>query len=192
MKKDSNRAAFTLRYTLLLMAGILLILAWPVTAAPTVGGTSLDTGDLGGGDDGGGVIVRNVGSATLEQIDRNFEVGGVDDGSGGDDDGGSELEDRVNPLSTGFSTTLSDLNNGGPFNYNYDPNSPNNNNGTTNSNSSDPVVYFGLVERRPDFEYNDGHREFAPTETYTTGQKGLGVGPGLRSKRTQYSPLGEF
>ena len=106
--------------------------------------------------------------------------------------GGSELEDRVNPLSTGFSTTLSDLNNGGPFNYNYDPNSPNNNNGTTNSNSSDPVVYFGLVERRPDFEYNDGHREFAPTETYTTGQKGLGVGPGLRSKRTQYSPLGEF
>lgn len=191
MKKDSNRAAFTLRYTLLLMAGISLLLAWPVTAAPTVGGTSLDTGDLGGGDDGGGVIVRNVGSATLEQIDRDFGTLDFDNDGDDDDDGGSELEDRVNPLSTGYSTTLSDHTDGGPFSYNFDPNSPNNN-GTTNTNSSDPVVYFGIVEKRPDFEYNSGHREFAPMETYTTGQKGLGVGPGLRSKRTQYSPLGEF
>ena len=192
MKKVSNRAAFALRYTLLIMTACLLLLAWPVTAAPSVGGTSLNAGDLGGGEDGDGGIVVNAGGSTLEQIDRDFDVdpgGGGDDGGGDDDD--DDLESRIG--NTGFFTTLSDLSSGGPLNHSFDPKLPvDDGAGTTSSNAADPVVYFGLVEKRPDFEYNGGHREFAPTASFTTGQKGLGVGPGLRDKRTQYSPLGEF
>ncbi len=193
MKKDSNRAAFALRHTLLLMAACLLLLAWPVVAAPSVGGTSLNAWDLGGGDDGDGGIVVNAGGSTLEHIDRDFDfdTGGGGDEGGGDDDDDDDVENRIG--NTGFFTTLSDLSNGGPLNHNFDPKLPvDDSTGSSSSDAADPVVYFGLVEKRPDFEYSGGHREFAPAASFTTGQKGLGVGPGLRDKGTRYSPLGEF
>ena len=120
MKKDSDRAAFTLRYTLFLMAACLLLLAWPVVAAPSVGGTSLNAWDLGGGDDGDGGIVVNAGGSTLEHIDRDFDVdvgGGGDDGGGDDDD--DDVEDRIG--NTGIFTTLADLSTGGRLNRNFDP-----------------------------------------------------------------------
>lgn len=49
-----------------------------------------------------------------------------------------------------------------------------------------------IAGKRPDFRYNPGRIEFKPETTHTTGQHGMGVGPGLPPGAVRYVPVGEF
>jgi hypothetical protein len=49
-----------------------------------------------------------------------------------------------------------------------------------------------IAGQRPDFYYHAPRLEFTPQTTHTTGQNGMGVGPGLPPGTSRYVPLGEF
>lgn len=54
------------------------------------------------------------------------------------------------------------------------------------------TLHYEVVERRPDFVYRPGRLEFQMQPSYRIGQTNLAVGPGVRSGRTRYVPLGQF
>lgn len=171
------------------VAFFVYLLAFPVLAVQ-VGGIDMNAGDLGGGEDGDGTITIGAGSSTLIEIDigrldDDLDGGGPDDDDDDDDDGG------VMVGNTGVSATLAPNDSLGQTTQTQDPSMSTNPSSGTQS-SSGPTVYFNLVERRPDFEYVAGSLKFQPTETYDSGQKAMGIGPGLRNSGTRYLPLGEF
>ena len=49
-----------------------------------------------------------------------------------------------------------------------------------------------IAGQRPDFRYRPGRLEFESQDTHTTGQNGMGVGPGLPPGSVRYVPVGEF
>lgn len=49
-----------------------------------------------------------------------------------------------------------------------------------------------IAAQRPDFSYHAPRLEFQPQSTHTTGQNGMGVGPGLPLGTSRYVPVGEF
>lgn len=51
---------------------------------------------------------------------------------------------------------------------------------------------MSILEQRPDFLYVGAQRLFEAQSTRTTGQKRLGVAPGLSQNGPRYVPLGEF
>lgn len=200
MKKDSRQPAFTLRNSLFAIAACLALLAWPALAI-SVGGTELNATDLGGGLPGG------TSASVFKQPGVTLQPKPITLAPGTQPDTGEEEAGEKTLLNIGFPTTLiggqgmegitlpglltispyPDAG-GGP-----DPDaggSPGP--GAGGGVHYGPAASFGLVERRPDFQYQAGSREFQATPTYTIGQKGLGIGPGLGSNHTRYSPLGEF
>lgn len=54
------------------------------------------------------------------------------------------------------------------------------------------TVSMEIAGKRPDFRYHSGRIEFQPQTTHTTGQLGMGVGPGLPPGVVRYVPVGEF
>lgn len=61
---------------------------------------------------------------------------------------------------------------------------------STSSGSSS--VFISVLERRPDYDYHAPSLSFQDQGTYLTGQKGLGMGPGIASASPRYVPVGEF
>lgn len=55
-----------------------------------------------------------------------------------------------------------------------------------------PQVRIEAAERRPDFLYRQGRREFRSQNTFSTAQINLAVGPGVSSGAVRYVPIGEF
>ena len=60
------------------------------------------------------------------------------------------------------------------------------------SNFVVPSTQLEIAAERPDFSYKSGRLEFQEQSTHTTGQTGMGVGPGLPQGVTRYVPAGEF
>lgn len=55
-----------------------------------------------------------------------------------------------------------------------------------------PSTKLEIAAERPDFRYQSGRLEFQEQSTHTTGQTGMGIGPGLPQGVTRYVPAGEF
>ena len=61
------------------------------------------------------------------------------------------------------------------------------------ANASQPAAQnLEIAAQRPDFSYHAPRLEFQPQSTHTTGQNGMGVGPGLPLGTSRYVPVGEF
>ncbi|MFA5505307.1 MAG: hypothetical protein WC423_07770 [Vulcanimicrobiota bacterium] len=192
MKKDSRPPAFTLRNSLFAIVACLALLAWPALAI-SVGGTELNATDLGGGLPGG------TSAAVLRPGGNIIKSKPITLSPGVQPDTGDEEAGEKTLLNIGFPTPLIEgqgmqgitlpglLTISPDLDAGSEPES-----GSGGGVHYGPAASFGLVERRPDFQYRAGSREFQATPTYTIGQKGLGIGPGLGSNHTRYSPLGEF
>lgn len=55
-----------------------------------------------------------------------------------------------------------------------------------------PLTGYAVVEDRPDFTYRQTALKFIEQPTFTTGQIGMGIGPGLPVGTVRYVPVGEF
>ena len=55
-----------------------------------------------------------------------------------------------------------------------------------------PEPQIAILERRPDFSYYQPNLLFQPNGTFDSGQKGLGMGPGIAGAAIRYVPIGEF
>ncbi|GMU55990.1 MAG: hypothetical protein AMXMBFR33_51360 [Candidatus Xenobia bacterium] len=55
-----------------------------------------------------------------------------------------------------------------------------------------PLTGYSVVEDRPDFSYRQAALKFIEQPTFTTGQIGMGIGPGLPVGTVRYVPVGEF
>ncbi|MCE7873065.1 hypothetical protein DYH09_22170 [bacterium CPR1] len=55
-----------------------------------------------------------------------------------------------------------------------------------------PLVGYSVVEDRPDYSYRPTALKFIEQPTFTTGQIGMGIGPGLPVGTVRYVPVGEF
>lgn len=55
-----------------------------------------------------------------------------------------------------------------------------------------PPATFAVLERRPDYSFHQPTLLFKASDTYSQGQTGLGMGPGLLGDSVRYVPLGEF
>jgi len=64
--------------------------------------------------------------------------------------------------------------------------------GPASGNVVVPTTQLEIAAERPDFSYRSGRLEFQEQSTHTTGQTGMGVGPGLPQGVTRYVPAGEF
>lgn len=62
--------------------------------------------------------------------------------------------------------------------------------GTTTGTA--PLTGYSVVEDRPDFSYRPTALKFIQQPTFTTGQIGMGIGPGLPAGTVRYVPVGEF
>jgi hypothetical protein len=187
MKKKSSRAGIALRRTLAIVLSCFILVAFPV-AAVEVGGVDLNARDLGGGEEGDEGMIIVTGGSSLIAIEVDHVL--TDLGGGGDDDDDEDPPTTVG--NTGFSSSLSSPSEALGQNTQIQPPGGGVSQATSGLNGQEPVSLYSLVERRPDFEYRAGSLEFDPVLTYTTGQKCMGIGPGLSSSRTQYLPLGEF
>ena len=66
------------------------------------------------------------------------------------------------------------------------------NGGSEPVDSGPPPASYALLERRPDFNFHQPSLLFRANDSFTQGQKGLGVGPGLLGDSIRYVPIGEF
>ena len=56
----------------------------------------------------------------------------------------------------------------------------------------DSAINYGLVEQRPDFQFDDGQRLFQQAATSSAGQKSLGIAPAVAADGPKFVPVGEF
>ncbi len=61
-----------------------------------------------------------------------------------------------------------------------------------NATAPAPLTGYAVVEDRPDFSYRQTALKFIEQPTFTTGQIGMGIGPGLPVGTVRYVPVGEF
>ena len=64
--------------------------------------------------------------------------------------------------------------------------------GPVSNNVVVPSTQLEIAAERPDFSYRSGRLEFQEQSTHTTGQTGMGIGPGMPQGVTRYVPAGEF
>ena len=62
----------------------------------------------------------------------------------------------------------------------------------TSGGDESSSINYGIVEQRPDFQFNDGQRLFQQTASSSAGQKSLGIAPAVASDGPKFIPVGEF